>query len=119
MKNNNIKKNETPIKLRQLIDDCEKYLINFNSNNKEHSILSFFSSNIFVKEKYLDLLSNSYNNLFHINIYFIIYFILCQIVQICFTIYNYDSNKKAKTRILISEIITLGIIILSIFLFFL
>ena len=50
MKNNNIKKNETPIKLRQLIDDCENYLINFNSNNKEHSILSFFSSNIFVKE---------------------------------------------------------------------
>ena len=119
MKNNNIKKNETPIKLRQLIDDCENYLINFNSNNKEHSILSFFSSNIFVKEKYLDLLSNSYNNLFHINIYFVIYFLLCQIVQICFTIYNYDSNKKAKTRILISEIITLGIIILSIFLFFL
>ena len=39
MKKNNIKKYETSKKLHQLIEDCEKYLINFDSNIKDHSIL--------------------------------------------------------------------------------
>ena len=117
MKKNNIKKYETSKKLHQLIEDCEKYLINFDSNIKDHSILSFFSSNIFVKQKYLDLLSKSYLHLFSINIFFLIVFLLSQIAQICFSIFEIEKKNKYRNRILITEIITLIIIVFSIVLF--
>ena len=118
MKKNNIKKYETPQKLHQLIEDCEKYLINFDSNIKDHSILSFFSSNMFVKQKYLDLLSNSYFHLFSINIFFLIIFLLSQIAQICFSIFEIDKNNKYRKRIITVETVTLIIIVFSIILFF-
>ena len=117
MKKNNIKKYETSKKLHQLIEDCEKYLINFDSNIKDHSILSFFSSNMFVKQKYLDLLSKSYLHLFSINIFFLIVFLLSQIAQICFSIFEIEKKNKYRKRIIITEIITLIIIIFSIILF--
>ena len=116
MKKNNIKKYETPKKLHQLIEDCEEYLINFDSNIKEHSILSFFSSNIFVKQKYLDLLSKSYLDLFSINIFFLVMFLLSQIAQICFSVFEIEKKNKYRKRIIIIEIILLIIIFLSIIL---
>ncbi len=115
MKNNNIKNYEIQQKLHQLIEDCEKYLMNFDSNHS--SILSFFSSNLIVKEKYLDLLSKSYHNLFPINLFILSLLLLIEAVQICFTFINLDKNNKYRCRIIIVEIITFGIIFISLFIF--
>ena len=115
MKNNNIKNYEIQKKLHQLIEDCEKYLMNFDSEHS--SILHFFSSNLIVKEKYLDLLSKSYHNLFPINLFILSLLLLFEVIQICFTFINLDKNNKYRYRIIIIEIITFGIIFISFFIF--
>jgi len=115
MKNNNIKNYEIQKNLHQLIEDCEEYLMNFDSNHS--SILSFFSSNLIVKEKYLDLLSKSYLNLFPINLFILSILLFIEIIQICFTFLNLDKNNKYRFRIIIVEIVTFIIILISFLIF--
>ena len=111
MKNNNIKNHEIPKNLHLLIEDCEKYLINFDSI--QDSILSFFSSNLFVKKIYLDLLSKSYLNLFPINILFLVIFLISQFIHICFSFINLEKKNNIRKRIIIIELITFGVILIS------
>ena len=114
MKNNNIKNHEIPKNLHLLIEDCEKYLINFDSI--QDSILSFFSSNLFVKKIYLDLLSKSYLNLFPINILFLVIFLISQFIHICFSFINLEKKNNIRKRIIIIELITFGVIFISLLL---
>ena len=114
MKNNNIKNHEIPKNLHLLIEDCEKYLINFDSI--QDSILSFFSSNLFVKKIYLDLLSKSYLNLFPINIFFLVIFLISQFIHICFSFINLEKKNNIRKRIIIIELITFGVILISLLL---
>ena len=114
MKNNNIKNHEIPKNLHLLIEDCEKYLINFDSI--QDSILSFFSSNLFVKKIYLDLLSKSYLNLFPINILFLVIFLISQFIHICFSFINLEKKNNIRKRIIIIELITFGVILISLLL---
>ena len=65
-----------------------------NFDSEHSSILHFFSSNLIVKEKYLDLLSKSYHNLFPINLFILSLLLLFEVIQICFTFINLDKNNK-------------------------
>jgi len=110
---NNIKNNLTSQKFLLLRENCEKYLLKNKNITTRISLISFFSSTNPIKNIYIDLAFNAYNKSFHINMLFLIFFLISQVCQIIYSFIDIDKKSKYKLRIIISE--GIAFLILSLF----
>lgn len=79
------------IELFQKIKECEEYII--LSESHKNNITDFFVKNTYLKQKYVELLSKSYHNLFYINVIILMIIILIQIVELLLTIFLIKQPK--------------------------
>lgn len=79
------------IELFQKIKECEEYII--LSESHKNSITDFFVKNTYLKQKYVELLSKSYHNLFYINVIILMIIVLIQIVELLLTIFLLKNQK--------------------------
>ena len=93
---NNIKNNLTSQKFLLLRENCEKYLLKNKNITTRISLISFFSSTNPIKNIYIDLAFNAYNKSFHINMLFLIFFLISQVCQIIYSFIDIDKSDPVR-----------------------